>query len=741
MSRRRQFADLMLAEADDFNKIGEFAQADDDAIITDGLTAQRKFSGFNVSILPGSTSVSVSAGRYYNGGMYRQDEPTELVFGTLLPLVQKRIGAVTVWGQEVDADPEQRSVAVDADDEIGEPQLLQMTRARIARVELLLGAESGNPAMPAIPANSIVVATFVIGTAGVEGSVVPYTDNLLRSAQANAEDIGKLNAFRSRIEPTVTGLISDLAALTERTSDRASRQDLSRGLIDIARLKDLAGLPDDYAQYAADFFNDDDETDTVYSTSTAKIDNGLLFPDAASSKFALQLFNANDPAAKKSSSGQVLPAYNDVVAIAGPATIGDISMSQYEVKTHTIKTHTVYRTVTKFGWTWNWSRRWHSYRYLTTASWLFLNVLHPTYWGFWLRKPVKTYYPITEEIAEEVTTVEATTANYNGILTAETFRAPRAMWFTGVNLLLTSLDVSGDIHAFLTETDLGQPHLARTLSRVTIAAADLKKAPVKTPVMFNPTLLDSGKLYGIVLITQGNHRIATVHPDDWRDGTYFAGTDGEYFIGDLTRDIYLEILGAQFVRPRSEIVLQTADLVGGINDIKIETEQIVPPGTELSYEVNVAGTWKPLASLESLPGGTNTAPLRAVCVGSQDLMPAFYTGADRVTVSRPALAMSHQSDTITLAAPAQDFRLEYVVNKWDADDHTLTPTLREGANTHTPDVTVAAVPNDADGEDVLVAFTFNLDAPISSFKIRTDATRDASAAPPAILERRYVALQ
>lgn len=739
MSRRVKFYDLMLAEADDFNHVGEYAQGDLDDVVRDAVSTDRSFAGFEVSILPGGTSIQVAAGRFYSGMMFRLDTVTEKNLANQIPLVQKRIAVVTVWGQEVATDLQQRSVAVDVDDMIGEPQALQMLMLRQANVETIVGAESGDPQPPAIPTNSIVVATIVLGVGGIE-SVTMNDAARLTSTQRNAQAIGALRADFTRVEPAVTGLVSDLAALNDRSRDRASRKDLERGLLDIARLKDKVGLPDTYAQYGATFFADDAETDTVYSASTAKIDNGLLFPDAAASDWPLALFNDNDPNAKKHASGQVLPAYDNVVAIAGPDTNGDVSLSQFEVKTHTIRTETVYRTVTRYGWTWNYAPYWYGYYYPYAYAYAYDWWTWGGYWGWWEYYPVKTYYSWTETIPEQVTSVVTTTTAYNGILTAETFRAPRAMWFTGVNLKLTSLDTSGDVHVFLTETELGQPVLARTLSSVSIPVANLKKSPVKTAAMMNPVLLESGRMYAIVIITQGNHRIATVHPDNWRDGTWFAGTDGEYFVGDLTKDIYLEVLAAEFRKPRNEIVLQTADLAGGINDIVIATEQIVPSGTEISWEINIAGTWRPLRSLETMPGGTNTAPMRAVLIGSKDLMPAFYTGANRLTLSRPALALSEQSSEITLGAGAENIRLEYVVHKWNAVDATLAPTIREGSNVHTPDVTEPPVADDPSGDSVRLGFVFNLGAPITTFRIRTDMTRTAGIAPPVVLERRYVAL-
>ena len=68
------------------------------------------------------------------------------------------------------------------------------------------------------------------------------------------------------------------------------------------------------------------------------------------------------------------------------------------------------------------------------------------------------------------------------------------------------------------------------------------------------------------------------------------------------------------------------------------------------------------------------------------------------------------------------------------------PTIRVGGTTYSHDVAEPAVPDDADGENVRLAFIFNTGAGLTSFKIRTDMTRSALVAPPVVLERRYVAL-
>ena len=638
MSVRQTVVDRQVLEARDINNIGIWSWLDVDSIIQDGLTTTPGYAGFNVAPAQNNINIVVSPGRFYNGanGLFHQTSTDTFILTGFTPIQNKKIIAVTVKGETTPGAGEQRSVAISVDDDTGEPQQVMTQMIRKATVEVTQGAESADPQIPGLPANSILVATVLMNPSGIE-LITMNPATLLISGKKNSEDIGSLNAFRGTILPVVNGLVSDLANLTARTLDRASRQDLARGLIDIARLKEKADLPDDYAQYGTNFFTDSTQTDTGFSSGTCKIENGLLFPDAAGDDKTLDLFNSNDPKAKKFTSGLILPAHNEAIAIDGPATVGDVSMSQYPVATHVIKTKYVYKTNTFFGRLWNFARRWFATRFPYAASFAVQSqIVTPSYWGYWRQFPVQIYFGWNQQLVGLTTSVTSTTTNINGILTAETFRSPRAMYSLGVNLKITSVDTTGDVTFVLCETLLGQPKLDQALSMVTVTQPNLKKFATqgKTLVRWNPALLDSGKLYAVVMITQGNHRIATVAGADWRDGTYFYGTDTEYFVGDLTKDIYMDVVCAEFTSPRNELVLQTLDLVGGIEDIKISAEQLVPEGTFLSYEGQIGGIWYPLETLQSIPGGTTTIPFRAVAVGTKDLMPAFYAGANKVRVSR-----------------------------------------------------------------------------------------------------------
>ncbi len=102
--------------------------------------------------------------------------------------------------------------------------------------------------------------------------------------------------------------------------------------------------------------------------------------------------------------------------------------------------------------------------------------------------------------------------------------------------------------------------------------------------------------------------MATVSGQNHLQGTLFFGTDGDYFTGDLTKDIMFTLYGAQFKTARTEVQLQPVSLAGGITDITIEAPAIVPEGTSLTFEVQVGGKWYPLTEVGKLSSKPDIVP-------------------------------------------------------------------------------------------------------------------------------------
>jgi len=280
----------------------------------------------------------------------------------------------------------------------------------------------------------------------------------------------------------------------------------------------------------------------------------------------------------------------------------------------------------------------------------------------------------------------------------------------------------------------------QTLTRVTLPAASLQKYPAATLIDVPPVLLEAGKRYALMLITQGDHRVAVVSGNNYTQGTLFYGTDGDYMQGDLTRDLMFGLYGASFSRARTEVALQSVSLAGGITDVEISAQHTVPDGCSLSYEVQVAGRWYPLDSTElHLLAAPPIVPLRAVLLGTSDLAPALVTGIDAVRVSRPDEALVHYSSLRSLAAAASALQVHLVVSAYDSEHHSLNCQLVSGGTTYNPTgVEWRAEPDDADAQRAV--FTFAPSPAISSYQVKISASRQAGSAPFTLTERLDVAL-
>ena len=436
----------------------------------------------------------------------------------------------------------------------------------------------------------------------------------------------------------------------------------------------------------------------------------------------LALFNPYDAGIKRSAEDLVLPAYTDRARIQTSGYSGDISASQYQVQSQTIREYTATVWDYTYGWNYNYYNGWWN-------SWYW------NYYGYnWGWYGYYGYRVARQETRYELQTV---TTSYNGAIIGQTFLVSNAMWLTKVGLQFTQIGASGDVMVAVCETEGGKPDLLKTLTRVTVARGDLKKYPEETAIPVPPVLLEAGKRYALVLITQGDHRLATVSGNDYTQGTLFFGTDGDYFTGDLTKDLMFTLYAAQFAQPRVEVVLQSVSLAGGISDINIAAPQIVPDGCELRYEIQVGGKWYPLGDaamrLSTLP---DIVPLRLVLLGTSDLAPAFRLVPNAITGSRAATSLAHWSKLRTLAAPSSSITVQVVVAQWDAAHHTLACEIKSGATTYTPATTV--VRDEPDGQAKRITFTFTPPA-ISTYAIKLTGARSAASAPFVVVERTDVA--
>jgi hypothetical protein len=723
MQKQVIFRDRQELQNTDLDNVQIFTNETLKALIAEAVTNDIVYAGLEVT-QDSATEITVAAGHLYNNGqIYVNEQAVTLNLSTLLPLTAKRMVTITCWGSDVETDVQPRDFLIDLATGTTEPQSVAMEALRKANIDKASGSESTDPQPAVLSAGVIAVAYVTLTTTGIE-SVVMNTTTALPSLKDQNQRVTTLEAWQGKAQPRIDSIATDLSALAEKTTDLTERDNFVDLALDVAALREQLNLPAAYAESHADDFNDNTKTDEAGTGYDAVIDAGIVFAADAESSINLALSNPVDPSLYIGADNVVLPKFNNVLKInTGTNLASSLSISQYQSQSHTLKKYTKTTRRVQYGWRWTRYKPWYlklmprkSRGYLIRQKYRYVS------------RKTSTYYK-----------PEVTTTSITGSLLAQTFLVANAMWLTKVGAYLTQVGNTGDLNVKICETVNGKPDLQQIVSETTVAQADLKTYPDETEITINPALLQAGKRYAVVYITQGDHYAATVDGNNYTQGTIFSGTDGDYLQGDLTKDLMFKLYAAEFTTPRTEIDLGALSLAGGLSDIDLEAETIEPEGTELHYEIRVAGVWYRLDDeidhLTSLP---DLVQLRAVFLGTSDLQPLLTLTDNAIKVSRAKEALTHWSENHVLAANSEDITVDLVVANYNSTNHGITITLENGSS-YSAD-TVDEIIEDDEATRIRARFLPVPGTGIGNYQIKVVGTRNTGTEPFSIVQRADVAV-
>jgi hypothetical protein len=227
---------------------------------------------------------------------------------------------------------------------------------------------------------------------------------------------------------------------------------------------------------------------------------------------------------------------------------------------------------------------------------------------------------------------------------------------------------------------------------------------------------------------------------EYTQGLLMYAQDGAYFTSAAERDLMLRLNFARFTTPRAVVQMQPLQLAGGIQELDMLYESAVPAGCRLVWEYQTGGLWRPV-TVDNAPqfGGAALVPLRAVFIGTSDLMPAVRPGTAQVTVRRRGTDFVHVSTPRTLAQASSDIRVRLLLEDFNPDapaNHTVNCKLIIGSNTVDP----------ASWRDEIVdsrsrwrEFRFT-PAATTSYRIRIEGTGVTAQYPWHVAERYDLAL-
>lgn len=668
----------------DLNDMGEFARTSLDHVVNDAIEPAAKFWGFPVTET-GTLEVTVGEGRLYSKGavFFRNDEGgVVLSLASLVPVVTKKIITVAVWGNQIDTAVEPRTFLVDVETLQTEAEAVATENRRHAEVNLVGGTEAAVPVAPALDANVIAVAHILMDPGGIV-SITKVTDNEIVSVSENTADIKALEIWRQLTGQRLDTLASDLATLAGKIHglvDRRSFNDLSA---DVARLRDLEGLPETFLASDADHFLDKSKSDDQHQDWLARIEEGIRFPAAQQKVAQILLFNQFEDRVIVHPDGLMLPSYVDQARISVLGNDDEIAIASFTQQNVDVVQKTRTRKRLRFGASFKKctnDRWWQDGQYDRTTGVFSRNgetfqVISgdPNQDHQWLRLR-KFWYDTFEQSYWDVVVTETTV---QGAMIAQSFLSSQDGWLTGVNLFFTDVGPSGDVHVLITETTGGAPDVEKVLARVQFSVDDLETYPTKTEIPIGPVHLPAGR-YAVVLITAGAHTVAVVEENKFAQGSLFTSTDGQWFMGNLTDDLAIELMFAKFDQPRVEVQMQPLDLENGIANIDILAETIVPGGMALDYEVQINGIWNRLDENNTniLNGLPALLPFRLVFTGTTDNHAGISLGAPSTTETwRPRSDFDHVSSERALLSAADQIEVRVLTEWWDDTDHTISCVL------------------------------------------------------------------
>lgn len=730
MDRRVIFYDGMDNDPADYNNLQGFVQESMEDVVSDGITDDRKFAGF-VATITGAAEVTIEPGRFFSGGkVYRRAAAEVKDFTTSLPVASKKIVLVSVWGTETETDARPREFLVNEETGASEPRVVALERARVANIGYASSSESPDPVDPILDTGVLAVCRVTLSPTGVS-SVEMITANRLDSVSSVAGRATALEAFQAEARPQIVALGSDIAALKVGVTSNAGQADMSGLLTRLAVLEEKNGIPSDATASDADFFLDTEESDTLHASYLAQVDEGVRFADEAADTEALSIFNALNPAAKITG-GVMFPAYNRALRMSVGPRQGEVQVSSYSYQTHEMVQKAMSRTRIRYGFKytvstavlwWNANRGDYWARTFARLSESFPNY-DPTYAvlaGYYkTRAPSYWYDTVEEHYWDKVTTDHAVP----GAQVAETFLNANDMWLDAVGLTFTRLAATGGFTLAICEVNRGMPDLEKVVSFTTVDRSSMV-LNAETVVPIQPTFLEGGKRYAMVVVTAADHWLATTAGENFPAGTFFYVLDGAYQQGDGTRDLCFSLYAAKFTQSRAVIDLNPLSLSGGISTLDINADTVVPDSTNLTFEVQIGSVWKPISGdATSVLSLNPLLPLRAVFTGTPDVMPALRLTDSTASVSRPRVTFTHISAARTVPSTTSIFvtaRLE----SFDAAHHTCTCKIRTGGSYAT--VSAVPTPTDVVQPDGSIERTWHFTpTAVTAYKIQIEGTTDSA---------------
>jgi hypothetical protein len=769
------FRDDQKIATSDLNNLSLFSRQTFDALVSNAVSNLRYFTGFGAT-KTGITEVTVAPGWYWGGGpVYVREEATVfnmLTGGNYMPTTTKRIVAIVAYGEAIETDVQERSFVID-DQGNTEPNSVSMERLRYARLALVSGTESPDPQRPTLDASVIPVAWVRLTTSGVE-TIDMAEEYRLTSIEKLKQLVAAIDEWRAQIGQILDTILSELAR-TQAAIPPDYEDVLTNLRSRIEDLENAAKQPASVVQTFVDRFTSMRDSDGDYTGYNAKVGNGLTFGGGTATFQTVELNNPLDPRVKVANNILTPQQTGNKPRLSISNPDGSLAISQYTVQTTERVQKTLSRKIAAYtlvmdppGTCWESNYRLGELKKYfnldedVASAWI-TNLIDQikskdttkgTIYQFDWKAPDGTPVTVTRSVGAHIASVrfaKAITydetywefvtkdATVSGSQVAQTFLNATNGWMTEVGLLFDQVSVTGDVHVFVTEVEGGKPVAGSVISRGTIAVANLKSGQ-EVKCQIEPVYLSGGKSYAIMVATSGNHFLKVRSGNKYISGTaYYLDDNGEWQAVQNSGDICMNLYFPGFDDTRIEVQMKPLTRAGGISSIRINAAYHVPDGTRLVWEIQRAGKWYQLSEGEygALIGSPTLVNLRAVFIGTRDLMPAIDMSQTEIELLGQETTLTHISELHELDATTNSVKVHYWVRGWHDGKHDLDCFLITPGS---PDTVVSPstqtfTPDPEDGTSVKMEAVFTLSAK-DKYRVKTTGSLGGSDGVFVITERR-----
>jgi hypothetical protein len=709
--------------------------------VLEGLGVTEAYTGLNVSQLS-ATDVRMASGRYWRDGLrYLLDGPADISMLPHLPATgSKRIVSIVVYGDEQDTDVETRRFLVDATPgaETSEPRPTATRTRRLLHYSLIPGLQGPSGTLPAIPPGNLEVCRVLLDEAGVRTITMIVGPRLVSLGGLRAI-FDAMNTAFSKVRGDVASLRSDLADLVAQVKLKAAEIRVDHLAATVAQLVHRMDVSGVYIGLHKNPIQDTDLADTAHGSYAGILDyGGFRFPYATSQDTALALLNPVDPTLKISTGGLVLPNYTEVDRVTNEDYADQVRPIDASSAAYNFTMQGKPRTYIHYGAFSD--RNWIRPDFPSLATVRLFNPLTDAYeslsvdptWRLQALKQIRGAAKI--RITDPTPALATSVVTKTGAAVAQSLLNSRLGWLTSIGIGFWQIGSTGVVNVALCGLQAnGVPDLNQCMALSVANVADLKQVSTDgfSYVPIEPVLLRPGERYAVVIVTAGSHVLGASDAGRNMQGAVFHYLDGAAFAPTMLadKDLCMSLRFAEFANPRVVTSMAALSLVGGIENLTAALAAYEPNGTELTFEAQVGGVWRPLdaSDLTAFSTAPNLIPLRMVFKGSAFAMPAVYLGGNsRAIVFRRADAAVWVSSAFVNGGGSNDITLRVRLRNYRAAVHSVTAHILTGAGFTTSTASASSSYEKdffANGDD-LMSFAF---APgsVTTAKFRLDLATTA----------------